>query len=283
MKRYVSWLLTISIFFSITALAETEIIQLNSNTADSILPTVQKLLEPGGSASAFQGKLIIKSSAQNIADIKAVLATIDKPAKQLLISVRQGGVGTQSNKHYGVDGQIQVNPNITITRNSDGTITEKTHSQTSVGIGSVNLHADNTKLHSQDNNSQQVSAMEGYPARITIGQQVPIVNTIRDRDGFTRTVDYENVNQGFYVTAHVMSDNQVQIEVSTENDKLNANDPNIIDTQHASTTLSGEVGQWLAMGGINQNGTQQQQGNLSSGAQSKQVDTTIYIKVDVVP
>jgi type II secretory pathway component GspD/PulD (secretin) len=273
------------IFFSSYTLADTAIIPLNNNTAENILPTVQNLVEPGGSVSAFQGKLIIKSSAQNIADIKNVLASIDKPARQLFISVRQDGAGRQSNKNYDVNGQIQVNPNVTITHNSDGTITERTTSQTSVGIGSVNINANNRNSRTIDDASQRISAMEGYPARITIGQQVPIVSTSRNyRDKeYNRSVEYQDVNQGFYVTAHLFGDNQVQIELTTENDKLNAHDRNTIDTQHASTTVSGNLGQWLSVGGISQSGTQNENGMLSQDDRFKQLNNSIYIKVDVVP
>lgn len=283
MKQYLSWLLITIIFLSSYTLADTEIITLNNNTAQNVLPAVQNLLEPGGSVSAFQGKLIIKSSAQNIADIKNILASIDKPAKQLLISVRQDGIGSEANRSYGANGQIQVNPNVTITHNSDGTITQKTSSQTSVDIGSVNINSNNTRNNSTDNASQRISAMEGYPARISIGQQVPIVSTSKDRNGFNRSVEYQDVDQGFYVTAYLINDDQVQINVSTENDKLSAANRNTIDTQHASTTVSGNVGQWLSVGSIDQNSTQNENGILSQDDRFKQLNNSIYIKVDVVP
>lgn len=284
MKALLSWLFIVMIIASVPASADTEIITLNNNTANDILPTVQNLLEPGGKVSAFQGKLIINSSAQNIADIKNILATLDKPAKQLLISVKQGGTGSESNQGYDASGQIQVNPHVTITHNSDGTVSEKTSSQNTIAIDSARINTFNNKTASTDNGSQRVRAMEGSPAHIYIGQQVPITNTTRDyqNNTLTRSTDYQDVNQGFYVTAHLVGDNQVQLDVNTENDKLSTKNRNTIDTQHASTIASGRLGQWIALGGVNQNSTQNQDGYFSKNNQSKQLDTSIYIKVDVV-
>lgn len=284
MKALLSWFIAIMITLSFTAKADTEIITLNSNTANDILPTVQNLLEPGGKVSAFQGKLIINSSAQNIADIKNILATLDKPAKQLLISVKQGGTGSESNQGYDAAGKIQVNPHVTITHNNDGTISEKTSSQSTIAIDSTRVNVFDNKTATTDNASQRVRAMEGSPAHIYIGQQVPINYTTRDyqNNTLTRSTDYEDVNQGFYVTAHLIGDSQVQLDVSTENDKLNTKNRNTIDTQHASTIVSGRLGQWIPLGGVDQSSTQNQNGYFSKNNQSMQLNNSIYIKVDVV-
>lgn len=278
------WLITIAITASFSVSADTEIITLNSNTANAILPTVRNLLDPGGTASAYQGKLIINSSAENIAEIKNILSTIDKPAKQLLISVKQDGAGNETNKGYRTEGEIQVNPHVTITHNSDGTITETKSSQSTIAIDSARINVINNKTNATDNASQRIRAMEGSPAYIYIGQQVPITNTTRDYQNNTlnRSVNYEDVNQGFYVTAYLIGDGKVQLDVNTENDKLSDNRRNTIDTQHASTTTSGYLGQWIALGGVNQDAIKNQDEYFSKNNQTKNWDNSIYIKVDVV-
>lgn len=284
MRALLSWLAIIVLMTSFPVSADTAIITLNSNTANAILPTVRNLLDPGGTASAYQGKLIINSSAENIAEIKNILSTIDKPAKQLLISVKQDGAGNETNKGYRTEGEIQVNPHVTITHNSDGTITETKSSQSTIAIDSARINVINNKKNATDNASQRIRAMEGSPAYIYIGQQVPITNTTRDYQNNTlnRSVNYEDVNQGFYVTAYLIGDGKVQLDVNTENDKLSDNRRNTIDTQHASTTTSGYLGQWIALGGVNQDTTKNQDEYFSKNNQTKNWDNSIYIKVDVV-
>ena len=56
---------------------KTEVIPLYNHTAEEVLPTIQPLVEQGGSITAFQSNLIVKSTEKNIAEIKEILKTID--------------------------------------------------------------------------------------------------------------------------------------------------------------------------------------------------------------
>lgn len=324
MKHALQLFFALLLFFGVYAIADTEILIPQNNTAETLLPTVQSLLEPGGSVSAFQGKLIIKSSAQNIADIKNVLATLDVPARKLLISVRQASTTTASNKGYDVNGRIQVNPNVTITQRDGASRVQNNRvpksamnvgstnmnvgggsmnmgsgsmsvgstnmnvgsnnlnvGQTSMQIGSVNINSTNINTQSSDDGEHYIVAMEGYPAFITTGKDVPFVTTSREGNDVNRSVDYKNIDQGFYATARIIGDNQVELDISTTNDQLNPTDRQIIDTQHASTVLSGNLGQWISLGGANLAGNDDSNGRLSSNQQTNQWNSSIYIKVDL--
>ena len=65
-----------------------EVIQLRHRTAEQVIPVLRPLLEPGGVLSGQYSQLIVRSSAANLAQIRAALDAIDQPARRLAISVR---------------------------------------------------------------------------------------------------------------------------------------------------------------------------------------------------
>ena len=65
-----------------------EIIPLRHRTAEQVLPALQPLLEPGATLSGNRGQLFLRTSPSNADDIKRALASIDRAARRLQISVR---------------------------------------------------------------------------------------------------------------------------------------------------------------------------------------------------
>ena len=78
------------VFFAASAFAQgtLEVISLRHRTADQVIPVLRPLLEPGGVLSGQYNQLIVRTSASNLAQIRAVLDAIDQPARRLTISVR---------------------------------------------------------------------------------------------------------------------------------------------------------------------------------------------------
>ena len=65
-----------------------EIISLRHRTVDQVLPVLRPLLAPGGALTGQSNQLIVRTSPENLAQIRAVLDAIDQPARRLMISVR---------------------------------------------------------------------------------------------------------------------------------------------------------------------------------------------------
>ena len=65
-----------------------EIIALRYRTADQVLPSLRPLLDPGATLSGQGTQLIVRTSPQNLADLRRALEVIDRPARRLQISVR---------------------------------------------------------------------------------------------------------------------------------------------------------------------------------------------------
>src|SRR4249920_184162 len=86
MKRF----LLLLVFVASTALAQgsLEVISLRHRTAEQVIPVLRPMLEPGGALSGQYNQLIVRTSPGNLAQIRAVLDSIDQPARRLTISVR---------------------------------------------------------------------------------------------------------------------------------------------------------------------------------------------------
>ena len=77
-------------FLATTAFAQEtlEVIPLRHRSVEHVIPVLRPLLEPGGALSGQYNQLIVRTSPRNLAQIRAALEAIDKPARRLVISVR---------------------------------------------------------------------------------------------------------------------------------------------------------------------------------------------------
>jgi type II secretory pathway component GspD/PulD (secretin) len=78
------------VFLASAALAQEtlEVIPLRHRSAEHVIPVLRPLLEPGGALTGQNYQLIVRTSPANLAQIRAALEAIDKPARRLVISVR---------------------------------------------------------------------------------------------------------------------------------------------------------------------------------------------------
>ena len=73
------------------ARAELRVFEPRHADPESLLPVVQPLLGPGESASVHGGTLVVNAGAGTLRRIDELLPQLDRPLRNLLISVRQGG------------------------------------------------------------------------------------------------------------------------------------------------------------------------------------------------
>jgi type II secretory pathway component GspD/PulD (secretin) len=108
MKRF---LLLLSLFVSVAfAQGTLEVISLRHRTVDQVIPVLRPLLEPGGVLSGQFSSLIVRTSPENLVQIRAALDAIDRPARRLVISVRFDSTlqSERSARGEQVDQRIQV-------------------------------------------------------------------------------------------------------------------------------------------------------------------------------
>src|SRR5210317_1188585 len=95
MKKYKLILINTVLSFFVTTISvaqnlDLDVINLKHRTADEIIPIVQPFLIPEAAITARGYKLIIKSTPENLKQVKKIIAEVDAGLRQLTITVSIG-------------------------------------------------------------------------------------------------------------------------------------------------------------------------------------------------
>ncbi len=244
MKRLPLLLLAVLLGIAGTAFADypIEVIELKSRPYEEILPLVQSLVGSDGTVTGMGNKLVIKAAPERVREIKRLLATLDRPPKRLRIVVDSGDDRARSSSGYRASADIKAG-NGQISINSPGYPVDSSRAE-------VRLH-DRHSTATQSSR-QFVQAMEGQPAYISSGLQVPLRTTERYYGGgipYQRTTtQLQDVTRGFYVVPRVSGDS-VTLEIAQHNDQPGRRH-GVIDTQRVDSVVYGHLGEWIDLGGL---------------------------------
>lgn len=230
---------------SVSANADTEVLNLSNRTSADLLPVAQNFIGKDGTVSAYGNQLIVNAAPDKVQGLRTLLAQLDTPAKRLLITVDTN----ENNQQDTGDSQTRI-----------------------ISYGTV----------SRDGGIQQIQASEGVPALIQVGQSVPLTTISQDSYGrLQNQTQYRNVTQGFYVTASVTGDT-VHLAISTNRDRMSQERPDVVNVQSTDTTISGRLGEWIPLAGINR----QTQADKTSATRTYSTqgrdDLTLRVKVDTL-
>ncbi|MDE1165285.1 MAG: secretin N-terminal domain-containing protein [Pseudomonas sp.] len=242
-------LASLALLMCFTANAATEVLPLNYHTSDELLPVAQNFIGKDGQVSAYGNQLIVNADPLKIEALRDLLTQLDKPSRRLLISVDTSDSNDANRNGYSVNGGGNTRIISTSTANRTGGV-------------------------------QQVQASEGVPALIQVGQSVPFTTGQTDSYGGVQTqTQYRNVTQGFYVTASVTGDT-VHLAISTNNDRISQQRPDVVDVQSTDTQVSGRLGEWITLAGVNEQSAQNTNGYTQNWSTQGRNDMTLRVKVD---
>lgn len=249
--------------------AASEVIQLNYRMAQDVLPVARSVLGDEGRATAYGNQLVVNASAEKILELRSVLQQIDTQPRRLLISV-----DTLGNQYSQADGY-----------QADGTISGR-HAEIVIGqseqAGRDRVRIIRNSTQNRDGALRTVQTLEGSAVLVQVGQSVPLRETRTGPYGQVQEyTQYRSVNQGFYVTATVHGD-RVHIELSSQHDRVNQQQRDVIDTQNISSHLSGRIGEWISVAGAQADSSSRQAGFLQKRYSTGREDSQLQIKVDVL-
>ncbi len=263
MKRLAQFLFAALLGIAGTVFADypIEVIELKSRPYEEILPLVQPFVGNDGTVTGMGSSLVIKAAPEQVREIKRLLATLDRPPKRLRIVVDNGDDRTRSSRGYRASADIKTG-NGQISINSPGYPVDSSR-------GEVRLH--DRRSTTTQSSQQFVQAMEGQPAYISSGLQVPLRTTERYYGGgipYQRTTtQLHDVTRGFYVVPRVSGD-AVTLEIAQHNDQPGRR-YGVVDTQRIDSVVHGRLGEWIDLGG--QDTTESaHQGGLGRSVNSQQ-------------
>ncbi len=250
-----------------------EIIELKARTVGEIIPIVKPLVEPNGTVTGMNNQLIIRAKPEQIAEIRKVLATIDRPARKLIIYVRHGATYALDRDGVSADISAKLGKHTTIT----------TGRTTKPGTARIRVRSSST--NSQLDATQHVQALEGRPAFIATGKSVPIdEQTTIIAGGVVQqqnTVRYRDVTTGFYVTPLLHGD-QVTLNISPHMQRQGSVH-GTYDITEADTTVRGKIGEWIAIGGLSNREDNQDSDILRRSQTSGHNQHSIQLLVEEIP
>lgn len=273
-----------------TALSQTtvlEVIPLRYRTAQEVIPAIQPLLARDGSVSGLQGQLIVRTTPANLEEIKRILASIDTVPRQLLITVRQDADADRGRSAIEASGSVGgEHGRVTIpgSREPRGGSVVIREGDDQVRVQVLEGHGTES-----DRNTQTVRVMEGREAFVRVGQSVPVRErqvhrTVIGGKVVEQVVDntqYRDIATGFYVLPRVSGD-RVTLDVSPQRESLSKRVPGGVNVQSLVTTVSGQLGEWMEIGSIDQDARGQQTVILGRTTTATRDSRRVLIKVEEV-
>jgi len=287
MKKIIA---TISLlcFFMLPSLAPAEptvleVIPLKYRTIDEVIPAIRPFLDKQGALSGMQGQLIIRTTPGNLQEIKRLLDSIDTAPRRLKITVKQDVDSTTKQQLRELSGSVGTGgARVTVpgSRDNSGLVIEGVR-----GDGSLKARVQDSQSLENDKNTQHLQVLEGNRAFIRIGQSLPIPerNVFLTPQGVRviESTQFRDATTGFYVLPRINGD-RVTLEVSPQRDSPNTQSPGSINIQHIVTSVSGRLGEWIDLGGLGQNKTDQTSSIGSRGDTTTIEQRTVLIRVEEV-
>jgi type II secretory pathway component GspD/PulD (secretin) len=238
-----------------------EVIELRYRSAEELIPVIQPLLAPGDSLSGEGYKLFIRTSPENLSQLRNVIAQLDREPRQLLISVRNATRQELEREGAAISGAA--------------------HAGSRSGAN-VTIRATDQVRQEQRGSIASARVIEGHSARLVTGSSVPIITAIGAGHGraswAAAATEYRETGSGFIVTPRVRG-TQVVLDVEQQDER---HVDGRIETLSASTQVAGALGEWIELAGISESGSASTRGLLGREYRTSTDERSIWIKVDAL-
>jgi hypothetical protein len=258
-------LFSLLIFFSNTLYADVKIetIQLNHRLAVEVLPEIEAFLPEKATARAFNDNIIVKSNADGLRQMKALIKQLDTPPQRLRVTVLKTYDVLHDTEQQEISTRVDV-------RDQDLS-------------GSVSIQRWSTQDAKNDEQYYQAQGLANKPIFIDLGQKVPQVEQyiVLRNDGdlaVQEETEYININSGFSAVARILPNHHVTLEIHPRFSEFSTQD-GVLSKSQIITSLSGPAGTWLELGQIDNRKNIRKYGSIQYSTQLKK-QQHLYIKVD---
>lgn len=216
--------------------------------AASLLPVIEPLLAPGGSVRAYQGKLILRTTDSNMAELEGALGSLEAKPSAMVVHLRRQG--SSSEQRSGVDTRIE------------GRIP---------GGVSGDIRIEQSQRQTSQQDHYRIRTLSGYPAHISQGTLLALGG------GYYGTV-FAELQQGIQVIPQLTPDGSVVLQISQRYDQPGGQ--GVAHTQSSGTTLRVQPGVWQPMGSISVDRQQDQRGLGGVRSSSQQANLPLEVMVE---
>jgi len=221
------------------------LLQLRNRPAAEVIPVIEPLLGPGDRISGQGFKIFLRASPQTLSEVRELIAGIDVAAQALMISVMQGS--RRDVERSAFSGSVQI---------ENGKVSGRLEAQGS------DAHRQNSPLH-------RLRVTEGSEGFIETGPYLPLY-----------AGDQAAAGSGFYVLPRLHGDD-VTLQISTFSSAAGSSVNGQIDTLRAHTTVTGRLGEWLPLGGVDQRIERSRSNGVSQSSTIRNQQDSIWIRADL--
>jgi len=266
--------LCVMLLGSALALAQTtvlEVIDLKYRNAQEVLPVLQPFVARTGSISALNNQLIVRTTPQNLAELRKILDGIDRRPRRLMITVSQDVDLASLDRGASLTGTI-AGENAAITLPG--------------GTGQAKARVYSSQSAGAQRGGQTVQVLEGNAAFIRVGESAPITTrqVIQTPLGprAVESTQLREANSGFYARPRTNGD-RVTVEISAGREQFTNSGTGATDVRRVATVVSGRLGEWIDLGGSSQSGVRDESGTVFRSSDAARDRRRTYLMVEEVP
>jgi len=259
---------------SVLAWAQTtvlEVIDLKYRNAQEVLPVLQPFVARTGSISALNNQLIVRTTPQNLAELRKILDSIDRRPRRLMITVSQDVDFASLDRGAAVTGTIGGENAAIALPGSTGQAKARVYRSQSAGV---------------ERGGQTVQVLEGNAAFIRVGESAPITTReVIQTPLWPRAVEstqLREANSGFYARPRTNGD-RVTVEISAGREEFTDPGTGATDIRRVATVVSGRLGEWIDLGGSSQSGVRDESGTVFRSSDASRDRRRLYMLVEEVP
>jgi hypothetical protein len=243
------------------------IIELKHRTAGEIIRIVKPLLGPDDTISGKRYTILLTAAPENLSRIEAVIRTLDRAPRQLMIIVVQGQHAREALASVDVSGNVSIGDQTRLTFGrkplSPGTVSAAGRREAS-GLRNVDI--------------QRLRVQEGLPAFITIGQSIPVSTRAIDPRSNGDEVVYQELRTGFRVVPRLTGDRFI-LDITSQRDASSPSEYGTVATQQIQTQAQGKLNEWIEIGAVLGLGQQRAGGLVYSDQQRRKSRTQVFLTV----
>jgi type II secretory pathway component GspD/PulD (secretin) len=265
-----------------------EVIPLRYRQAAEVIPVIQPMLAREGSVSGYQGQLVVRTTPANLEEIKRILAALDTAPRQLLITVREDSALERSRSQADISANVGSD-NARVVIPPAGRDPRGGSVVVGEGDDKVRLRALEGSSVQGGSGTQTVRAMEGREAFVRSGQSAPVRERQVQRtmvggkvvERVVESTQYRDTGSGFYVLPRLAGE-RVTLDISQQREALLRGASGAASVQGVVTTVSGRMGEWIEIGGIDRDASSQQSALLGRSSAAARDSRRILIKVEEI-
>ncbi len=264
------WLLA----YGLCAWAETEfkIITLQHRFASDLLPVIEPMVGPDGTANGIDNQLIVRASPERMHEIEAIVTKLDAARTNRKITVRSGQTAQSEQTKVDARGAVKV-----------GKVTVANDRR--ARPDSAHVEAGQTNRSTQQTGQQFINVLDGERAYIRAGQIVPFteewISLTRRYVRVERFTDWREISTGFAVRPRTVGNpenRQIELEITPRISSLDGRGQ--IDFEELSTIVRTTLGTWIDLGATMQKNDDVSHKILGFSANYSSTESSLQIRID---